>query len=201
MLPLFFGVLLSAQAPCPPDAAALIDDASARAVGLDLAGAAGRLIAAAQRCPDASVAAWYIRGLVDAQEAFRQGGSPEALAPVREAIAALESAAQSRPGPAEIARLTLRAAAAAAQSERDELRLYIESAVRMESIQRAAGWPGAPIVPAAEIAGDLWLQVHRYEDARRSYMDAAARLGVTPRIRAGLARVAARLNDPGVVQP
>jgi hypothetical protein len=58
-----------------------------------------------------------------------------------------------------------------------------------------AGLPGAPLLSAAEVAGDLWLQVHRYEDARRAYAEAAARVGTTLRVLAGLARSARRLND------
>jgi cytochrome c-type biogenesis protein CcmH/NrfG len=41
----------------------------------------------------------------------------------------------------------------------------------------------------------LWLQVHRYEDARRAYRRAAEHVGMTARVRLGLARTAARLND------
>lgn len=162
----------------------------------DLRGAAERLREAASRgCADAEIASLYVRGLVDAREAFRQGAAPAWLAPVRNAIAALEKMAQARPGPAEIARLTLHAAAAAAQSERDEMALYLEHATTMELVQRAAGKPGAPLVSAFEAAGDLQLQVHRYAEARRAYRQAADHVGMTPRVLAGLARVAARLNE------
>lgn len=189
-------VLSSMQAPCPAEAAALVKDAAVRAAEFDMPGAAEKLEGAARReCASAGVAALYVRGLVDAREAFRQGGSPESLAPVRQAIASLADAAQNRPGSAEIARLTLHAAAAAAQSEREEMRLYLESALHMESLQRAAGQPGAPVVAAVEIAGDLWLQVHRYEEARKTYLQASEQVGPTPRVLAGLARAAARLND------
>jgi hypothetical protein len=149
----------------------------------------------ARACEDAYIALLYARGLVDAQAAFREGAPPEALAPVREAIASLEAIAKGRPGTAAIARMVLQAAAAAAQSERDETRLYLESALQMEALQRAAGQPGAPLVSAAEVAGDLWLQVHRYDDARRAYREAAGQLGFTARVLAGLARSSRRLND------
>lgn len=197
MLGLVLGVVLSStQAPCPPDAMALMDEAAVRAAEFDLAGGADRFrMAADAGCTQAEVGALYLRGLVDAREAFRQGGAPASLAAVRQAIASLDALATYRSGPAEIARLTLHAAAAAAQSERDEMRVYLSSAIAMESLQRAAGQAGAPVVTAAETAGDLWLQVHQYEDARRVYTDAAAQAGMTPRITAGLARAAARLND------
>jgi hypothetical protein len=48
------------------------------------------------------------------------------------------------------------------------------------------------------MAGDLWLQVHRFDDARRAYTLAADRVGRTPRVRLGLARVAVRLQEPAI---
>jgi hypothetical protein len=170
--------------------------AQALAAEFDLAGAAS-VLASAGQIGDlfAQLAAVYVRGLIDAHEASRQGGSPESLTPVRQAIAWLELVANGRPGPAEIARLMLQAAAAAAQSERDEMRLYLDTAIRMERVQRAAGMPGAPILAAAETAGDLWLQVHRYDEARRTYDDAAQQIGSSPRILYGRARAARGLND------
>jgi TolA-binding protein len=53
---------------------------------------------------------------------------------------------------------------------------------------------GLPMVTAHEVAGDLWLQVHRYDDARQAYERAARRVGPTPRVTLGLARVAVRLD-------
>jgi hypothetical protein len=178
------------------DVASLMTEASVRATEFDLAGAFELAETAASRGdPNARVAALYVRGLLDAREAFRDGGPAGALAPVREAIATLQTIAQGRPGSTEIARLTLQAAAAAAQSERDEMSLYLETALEMEALQRVAGLPGAPLVSAAEVAGDLWLQVHRYEDAQRVYGEAIARIGSTLRILSGLARTARRLDD------
>ena len=178
--------LLLLQSPC-------LEPASARAAEFDLPGAAKLLEGAS--CTNADVARLYVRGLIDARAAFSQGGSPESLAPVRRAIAQLDAIARSQPGPAEIARLTLQAAAAAAQSERDEMRVYLDSAVRMEWVQRSAGQAGAPIVMAAEVAGDFWLQMFRYEDARAAYQYAQTAIGPTPRVLIGLARTAARLGD------
>jgi hypothetical protein len=136
-----------------------------------------------------------VQGLLDARAAALDGGTAESLAPVRRAMGVLELMGRNRPGPPEIARLVLHAAAAAAQTERDEMRLYLELAVRMELLQVAAGQAGAPIVTAAEMAGALWLQVDRYDEARRAYEDAERRLGPTPQILLGLARAAARLRD------
>jgi hypothetical protein len=187
---------LSAQAPCRPTANALLDEAAKRAAAFDLPGAAAKLRDPTGRgCTDVELSALYVQGLLDAREAFRQGAPPAALEPVYRAIARLDALAGGRSGPAEIARRVLHAAAAAAQSERDEMRVYLEAAERMERLQRAAGQPGAPVVSAAEIAGDLWFQVHQYENARRAYAAAATEVGATPRGLAGSARTAAKLGD------
>lgn len=179
-----------------PNQASSMTEARDRAAEFDLSGAVESLTTAADGGDtNAQVAMVYVRALAGAREAARQGGSPESLAPVAESIAWLGIVSNGRPGPAEIARLTLQAAAAAAQSERDEMRLYLESAVRMEAVQRAAGMPGAPLVSAAETAGDLWLQVHRHDEARRAYEDAADRFGASLRTHAGRARAARSMND------
>ena len=184
--------LVVAQAPCPPDAQQLVWTATARAQEPDLSASADALRDAASRgCGEVEVGALYLRGLIDVKEAFRQGAPPESLLSVHKAIDSLERLAQGRPGPAEIARLMLRAAAAAAQSERDEMALYLDHAERMDALLRATGQPAAPILSAAEISGELWLQVHRYEDARAAFTRAASQVGMTPRVVAGLARAAA----------
>jgi hypothetical protein len=134
------------------------------------------------------VEALYLRGFAAAVEAYDQGGSDESLVVVRDAIAALEKVSGGKPGPAEIARLVLVAAAAAAQSEREEMGAYLTHATDMEMLQIAAGQPGAPGISALEAAGDLWLQVHGFDEAIRAYERAAAVLGMTPRIAAGLSK-------------
>jgi hypothetical protein len=183
------------QAPCPPGAVALMAEATSRAGEFDVAGGAERMErAAAGGCERAHVASLYLRGLLATRDAFRQGAPPETLASVRDAIAELERISGRQPGQPEISRLILQAAAAGAQSERDEMALYLEHAIQMEALQRAAGQPGAPVLGALEVAGDLWLQVFRYEDARRMYQRAMAGGDATMRALAGLARTAARLK-------
>jgi hypothetical protein len=184
-----------AQVPST-SSAAVLREAAMRAAEFDMAGAVRLLTAAGDsHDTDVQIAAVYVRSLLGAREAARQGGTPESLTPVRQAIAWLELVANGRPGPAEIARLMLQAAAAAAQSERDEMRLYLDTAIRMETVQRAAGLPGAPILAVAETAADLWLQVHRHDEARRAYDEAAQQFGSSPRIMYGRARAARGLND------
>jgi hypothetical protein len=197
MLALAFSMLAaSAQPGCSPDATVAVNRAASMAAEFDLAGAAAQLeTESVAGCEAAQIGIRYARGLMAAHEAFRQGGSFESLAPVRQAIAGLDAISKGRPGAAAIARLVLQAASAAAQSESDEMRLYLESAIQMESLQRAAGQPGPPLVSAAETAGELWLQLHRYDDARRGFAEARAQMGGTARVLAGIGRAAQRLRD------
>ena len=189
MLPFLIAVTLSVVQSCSPAALARLEEASIRVQSFDLPGAVERLRDPVTRgCEDAEVAALYVGGLFAAMEAYNQGGSDESLAPVREAITALEKISGQAPGEAEIARLVLIAAAAAAQSERDEMGAFLTHATSMESLQLAAGQPGAPVISALEVAGELWLQVHRFEDARAAFERAAQQVGTTPRIADGLAR-------------
>ena len=140
-------------------------------------------------CTTAEIEAVYVSGWDAAQDASRVGGSAESLAPVSEAIAMLDRMARGAHGPAEIARYVLAAAADAAQDERDEMALFLNHAVTLERAQLDARQPGAPSITAHEAAGDLWLRVYRYEDAKLAYERAKAVIGSTPRIEAGLTRV------------
>jgi len=140
-------------------------------------------------CSAAQIQAAYLRGWIAARDAYQVGGSPDSLKAVETAIALLNRSGE------QVAVYVLQAAEAAAQSERESLALFIEQAVQLEAVRLSAGQTPALIVTAHEAAGDLWLQVHRYEDARRAYVRAAERIGATRRITLGLARVAARLKD------
>ena len=186
-------VLALAQSSCASHSA-LIAAAAERAAVFNLAGATKRLAEGISGCPETAVAYWYLHGLSAAREAYRYGGSPESLEPVKLAIAELESRAGEVPAAA-IARVVVQAAMSAAQSEREEMGLLLEHALSLEREARSAGWPGAPIVSTFEVAGDLWLQVHRFEDAHRAYGTAAEQVGSTRRVTLGRARTAARLND------
>jgi hypothetical protein len=169
--------------------------AAERGGAFDLRGAADAYMAAAkQGCAGADLAAHYLRGLTAARAAYAQGGSAESLAVVRDTIATLEGRA-AVPGPAQIASVVLQAAAAGAQSERDQMALLLDHAIRLERIQLEAKQPPLPIVSAHETAGDLWLQVHGYAEAQRAYELAAQRTGRSDRVLLGLARVAVGLKD------
>jgi hypothetical protein len=149
---------------------------------------------AALACAEPQMAAPYLRGLIAARKAYAAGGTLEALKPVTAAIDELDRLA-GKPVPGEIAKNVLLAAAAASQSEREQMALFLAQALRIESLQLAARQPGAPLVTAHEVAGDLWLRVHRYPEARQAYLDAFKLLGPKPRITLGLARTAARMKD------
>ena len=191
MIALIFAVAL-AQSPCA-DHAALMSVAADRAAVFDSKSATARL-AEGIECPEIAVAYWYVHGLIAARDAYRYGGSAESLEPVKLAIKQLESRSPGSSA-AEIAQVVLQAASAAAQSEREEMGLLLEHAMNLEKQARAAGQPGAPIVSAFEVTGDLWLQVHRFEDAHRAYVAASAQVGSTRRITLGLARTAFRLGE------
>lgn len=148
-------------------------------------------------CSRSAVVAVYLHGLMAARQAYARGGDQASLRPVREAIARLDSASKAGSRPAELASLVLQAAASAAQSEREEMAVFLEHALRIESSQLEAGLSSAPIVTAHEAAGDLWLQVHQYARARDAYQSAVKRLGAKPRLTLGLARVAVRLKQTG----
>ena len=191
MIALIFAVAL-AQSPCA-DHAALMSVVADRAAVFDLKSATTRLDEGIE-CPEIAVAYWYVHGLIAARDAYRYGGSPESLEPVKLAIKQLESRSPGSSA-AEIAQVVLQAASAAAQSEREEMGLLLEHALNLEKQARAAEQPGAPIVSAFEVTGDLWLQVHRFEDAHRAYVAASAQVGSTRRITLGLARTAFRLGE------
>jgi hypothetical protein len=176
------------------DAPAMLAAARERAALLDVKGAATLLASDLSGCTDTAVPYWYLRGLLAARDAYRYGGSPESLEPVTAAIAELASRSSLIPA-AEIARVVLMAASSAAQSEREEMALFLEHALTLERQQRSAGLAGAPMVSAHEVAGDLWLQVHRFDDARQAYVEAVKQVGSTRRTTLGLARTAFRLGD------
>jgi hypothetical protein len=187
-------LVLAQGAQCTPEAAALIKTATGRAAVFDLAGAVQRMQAAVTSgCADAMLPALYLRGWIAARDAYRVGGSPDSIRPVLQSIATLQDTL-GKTGPPQIAALVLQAAVAAAQSERDELALMIDYAVQLEERSLTAGGSALPMITAHEAAGDLWLQVHRYDEARRAYTRAAERIGVTPRVTLGLARLAVRLD-------
>jgi len=87
------------------------------------------------------------------------------------------------------------AAIGAAQEERDVMTLALTQAADLEMRLRMASIELPPFFAFDRVAGDLWLQVHRFEQARLHYRAATARDARDARAWLGLARAATRLGD------
>lgn len=198
---LFLALALAAGQPdptsgCDGPGAALRQQAAELVEAFDLTAALTRVQqAVGAGCTDARTDAAYLSGLVALRDAVRTGGAEASLVPVREAVRELDRLAGGAPGSADVARTALLAGIAAAQTERDDMWLWIEQALTLERVQLEAGQAGAPMLTAHELAGELWLQVYRYDDARRFFARAGEEVGRTPRVTLGLARAAARLKE------
>jgi hypothetical protein len=147
---------------------------------------------AASGCRTLTIAAWSARGWLAAQDARRSGGTPEALAEVRQVLATIEPLG----GPSSLAAYAvavLRAASAAAQDERDEMALWLEHARGIAEPLDAAGaapqWP----LPIERAEGELWITVHDYELAETAFTRALATRDSAAAWR-GLARARAGRN-------
>jgi hypothetical protein len=184
-------VLILTLASCD---ASIVAKAAARAEAFDLRGAL-EVVHTATDCDEAAGAAEYLEGLLGAAEAVAHGGTVDSLREVRSAIHALSRRSEQGNRRWEAASIALRAVAAASQQERAEMAVYLAEAMRVEALLLTAELPGAPLITVHELAGDLWLQVHQFEDARAAYLRAGAFVGYTPRVRLGLARTADRLDD------
>lgn len=194
---LFVALLVGlAQPAACPDETTTLREATTLAQRLDVPAAAERLERAPAACAQLRTAALYLRALQRARDAYRTGGDAASLQPVTEAIATFERAAAAGDRQAELARVVLQAAAAAAQSERDDMSLLLEYATALERRMIRDGEKALWGVTAQEAAGDLWLQVHRFEAAAAAYASAAELIGSTLRITLGLARVAVQMKQP-----
>ena len=183
-------VLLAQTARC--DAALLA--ARTHVLRMDTTRAESALTARGLEACNLELPLIYLRGLVAARAAYAKGGDEASLAPVRAAIAAVgERAALG--DVAEIVGFVLRAAVAAAQSERDEMSVLLAQALQVERGRGARGLGGAPVIAAHEMAGELWLQVHRFDEAAAAYRVARGYTADSPRVTAGLARALARQNQ------
>jgi tetratricopeptide (TPR) repeat protein len=95
----------------------------------------------------------------------------------------------------ELLRVTVRAAIAAGQEEHPELELLSMHASDLEERLLRSGQLVLPFAPVAEIAGDLFFQANRYEQARRRYSDALIARPDRARSILGIARASVRLED------
>lgn len=118
------------------------------------------------------------------------GGRPDALTVAHAAADVLEARGTVL---TRYLQAILYAAIAAAQEERDLMALSFQQAAALEAQLAPAGQPPAPL-RADRIAGDLWLQVHRYADAREASARALAVDHGDARSTLALARAHAKLG-------
>lgn len=146
-------------------------------------------------CHALAVAAWSLRGWHAAGAADARGGAPDTLADVTAAVNTLDGLG---PGvsAAGYASALLHAATAAAQDERDELRLWLDQARdvsrRLALNEPAPRWP----LPIDRAEGELWMRVDDFELAERAFTT-ALRLEATAAAFRGLARARDRRGQRG----
>jgi tetratricopeptide (TPR) repeat protein len=147
-------------------------------------------------CPALRLMRWALIGWTSARALAPKGGAVELVGPTKkiveedlEALRGFDLALQ-----VEYAQTSIRAAIAAAQDERPEMGLLLDHArdltERLSARGRLALWP----LPYNLLAGELWYEVDRYEEAAEAFERAAGATG-SPRARAGLARAYARLGN------
>ncbi len=186
----------TAPADCAADARRVLAGMAAATARGD-ADEAARLAAAGdppeRGCEALRLASWSWHGWRAAARAADRGGTPEALAPVTAAVAALSALGPPR-SEAAYATALLRAAAAAAQDERDEMLVWIEEA-RALSARLALAGP-APVLPLPiDLAeGELWHGVDDYELAEAAFTRALT-VANAPAAWRGLARARDRRGN------
>jgi hypothetical protein len=137
-----------------------------------------------------------LMGWTFARDLAPTGGPAELVGPTRkiidEDLEALRASALALE--VEYAQTAIRAAIAAAQDERAEMALLLDHArdltERLSTRGRLALWP----LSYNLVAGELWFEVDRYEEAANAF-ERSARAGGSPRAWAGLARAYARLGN------
>jgi tetratricopeptide (TPR) repeat protein len=130
-------------------------------------------------------------GLAAAHDAW-PGGDPDLLTVAHQAADALEARGTTE---SRLFQAIVLAAIAAAQEERDLLALMLAQAQDLDQVLREAGRPAPASFQVGRLAGDLWLQVDRYADARTAFLAAANREPRDARAWLGLARTEAKLSN------
>lgn len=149
------------------------------------------MLAALGQDVDREVQRLAMDGWVAARELAPKGGALELLGPVNMRLRALDGL----PGmPARYADVAIRAAVSAAQEERDEMEVFLAHARDLSDTMALTGTPAQWPLPIDELAGELWLEVDRYTEARDAYLR-ATKLKATANAWIGLARASDRLGD------
>ncbi len=140
---------------------------------------------------DREVQRLAMEGWVAARELAPKGGALELLGPVNLRLRALDAL----PGmAARYADVALRAAVSAAQEEREEMAVFLAHARDLSDTMALTGPPAQWPLPIDEMAGELWLEVDRYTEARDAYLR-ATKVKPTANAWVGLARASDRLGD------
>lgn len=145
-------------------------------------------------CDKVLLARFALAAWVEARKVAAGGGARDLLAPTESALSELRAAtSRDLALESEYAQAAVRAAIAAAQDERDEMSLWLTHArdlsERLIARGRRAVWPRSFNV----MAGELWFEVDRYEDARLAF-ERAVQATPTPLAQVGLAAALARLG-------
>lgn len=183
-----------------PEVSAAMAGAARQMERVEDAGAVAALrgISAASACRAAVVARVALEGWIEARRLATVGGAPADLGRVTQLLAQLDVLSAAGPPSAlevqsgRYAHAAIRAAVAAAQDERDEMQVYLAHARTLADSLTAAGvrlWP----LTADEVEGELWLEVDRFAEARRSFARAAE--AGSARGLVGLGRAWQRLGD------
>jgi hypothetical protein len=153
--------------------------------------AAAEPLPAERLSPADAASYWYVRGVLAARAAW-PGGQEVWLVTARDAAERLDrlTALHGLWSRTEARRASVHAAIAGAHEEREQMALYLAHAAQIDSELRGARQPDDDLLPVAELAGDLWLQVHRFEDAVRQYREATVRHPERTRAWIGRARAA-----------
>jgi tetratricopeptide (TPR) repeat protein len=154
-----------------------------------------RLQATKGRCDELVLLETAMRGWGRARALSTSGGGDHGdREAIRQILAVLDLLAR---GPlamdAEYAGIAVRAAIAAAQDERGEMELLLTHARDLAERLAARGRRGLWPRPFNLLAGELWLEVDRYDEARDAY-ERAVRDDPSPLALVGLGRTLTRLQ-------
>lgn len=150
--------------------------------------------AAGKRCDAVLLVRGALKGWDDARQLAAVGGDRARLAPV---LARIDDLEPLKRGPlrveAEYAQVAIRAAIAASQDERPELELLLTHARDLsERVAQRGGrtiWPR----PINLLAGELWLEVDRFDEAHQAFVRAVS-VEESARTLVGLSEVLLRLE-------
>jgi hypothetical protein len=164
--------VVTAQDTCTPAQVAVAERAQQRLLRGDHRGAREELSVAVTEasCGLLRLAGTALDGWAEARALAPAGGAAELLGPVQRALDALQPLRSTDDGlEAEYAATAIRAAIAAAQDERPEMALLLtharDLAERLQLRGRRAMWPRTLNL----LAGELWFEVDRFEDARIAF--------------------------------